>query len=187
MRNKSLIKYVVGALLVIGIVFSTVNSLREVESKNEGSKVLENKIAELKSKIESLETLNKEYSDFLNSVAESQFRYIIKVNEESVPKDGVVKVSKGTFKVTIYQESLTYIVLPPNFPDGKLSGEDYSEHMVFIGQDELKVEGYDGGAISAVEYTFEEGYSFDSLEIQITEELKERLDLETNIIKIIVE
>ena len=169
------------------------------ESKNEGSKVLEDKIAEQKSKIESLEILNKEYSDYLNSVlnsldedkkqeiAESRFQYKIKVNEESIPKDGMVKVSKGTFKVTISEELLTNIAFPPNFPEGDLSGEHYSKHMVFVGQDESEVESYDGTMITAVEYTFEEGYSFDSLEIQITDDLKERLSLETNIIKIIVE
>lgn len=45
---------------------------------------------------------------------------------------------------------------------------------------------YDRTMITTVEYTFEEGYSYDSLEIQSTDDVKERLGLESNTIKIIV-
>lgn len=45
---------------------------------------------------------------------------------------------------------------------------------------------YDRTMIITVEYIFEEGYSYDSLEIQSTDDVKERLGLESNTIKIIV-
>jgi len=169
------------------------------ESAEEASKVREDKIAEQKMKIETLESLNSEYAEYLQSVieildenqkqeiAESNYQYSLKVNEEPVPKDGVVKVSRGSFTVSIQEELSTNIPLPENMPVGSLSGEHYSEHMVFIGEDDFQTESYDGTIRTAVTYTFEEGYAFDSLEIQITEELKDRLGLETNLIRIIVE
>lgn len=169
------------------------------ESAEEASKVLEDKIAEQKLKIETLESLNSEYAEYLHSVidvldedqkqeiAESNYQYSIKVNGEPVPKDGVVMVSRGTFKVSIQEELSTDIPLPENMPDGSLTGEHYSEHMVFIGQDDFKTESYDGTMRTAVEYTFEEGYSVESFDIQITEELKDRIGLETNLIRITVE
>lgn len=210
MKNHKLISIILGALIfTVGCSSAGSSdtppddspevSTPSASSDNEGSKVLEDKIAEQKMKIETLESLNNEYAQYLQSVidildeqqkqeiAESNYRYSIEVNEEPVPKDGVVYVSKGAIKVSIQEELSTNIPLPENIPDGSLSGEHYSEHMVFLDQHDFKAQSYDGTIRTAVLYTFEEGYTFDTLEVQLTEELKERVGLETNLIKIIVE
>lgn len=169
------------------------------ESEEDGKKVLEDKILEQKERIASLEGLVEEYSAYLNTalekldekdqleMAQSNFRYELSVNGEPVPKDSVVRIPRGTFKIKISEALLTSIPFPPTMPEGSLPGVTYADHLVFVGQEKPEAVLYDGTMVTAFEYTFEEGYAFDMLEINITKELQERLDLDTSIVKIILE
>lgn len=66
---------------------------------------------------------------------------------------------------------------------GKISGE-YIEHLVFKGIEPTKNKRLDGTVVTSFVYEFEDLEPNSTVIIEITDELKERLELKTNTIRV---
>lgn len=205
MKNKVLIAALCSLLFIAGCsskenAKAPENPKPEVTNSNAEStdpdfKLLKDKVAEQKIKIESLEELNLEYKAYIEKVVgmldESQLMelsksgiYSLKVNGKDVPKDGLVEVSDKTIDIIITEniEDLTY--LPPSVPQHILLG-NYQYHIKIKGYENMEPMTTDGTVVTSAQYSFWEDSKIDELTVEITNELREILKLDTNTIKII--
>lgn len=212
MKNKILIAalcslvFIVGCSSVVDDDAKALESLKaeleakETESIDPDLKLLKDKVAEQKIKIESLEDLNLQYKAYLEKVVDilddSQLMelsksgiYSLKVNGKDVPKDGVVEVSDKTIDIIITEniEDLSY--LPSSIPEHILLG-NYPNHIIIKGYEDMEpitMEPItlDGTIVTSAQYSFWEDSNVDELTVEITNELRDILKLDTNTIKII--
>lgn len=169
-----------------------------VAVSGEGSSALEEKIKEQKQLIETLEGISKEYLDLLESAvshldeenlsvfAKKQFSYTLKINDETVPPEGIVEIDELPIAVTLVSEMGTSILLPQKiYEKGMLSFDDPLEHLNFMKEEPEDVVVRDGTSVQSFTYIFGEESPLEEMEFMISDELKGRLGLDTNVVKII--
>ena len=116
-----------------------------------------------------------------------QFSYTLTVNETAVPGNGIVEVDKLPVAVTLLSEMETNIQLPRKiYEKGMLSFDEPLEHLNFMGVEPEDVEVRDGTGVQSFTYIFGEKNSLEEMEFMISDELKKRLDLDTNVIKVLI-
>lgn len=205
MKNKILIVALSSLLFIMGC--SSAENTREpenpkteltspaTESTDIELKHLEDKVAEQKTKIENLEELNLEYIAYIeklvNMLDDSQLIelsksgiYSLKVNGKDVPKDGLVEVSDPIIDIIITENIEDFIPLPPSVPEHILLG-NYPHHIKIKGYEHMEPITSDGTVVSSAQYSFGEDSTIDELKVEITNELRDILSLDTNTIKII--
>lgn len=176
------------------------SSAEEVESNTNEEKQI---ISEYKSEIESLqvqaESLNEknqylvtvikqvteDYSDEeMLDFSHSQVRYDLKINGESIPQDGQVTIPAGKIEILLGEQNLGYDFVPAEWIEkGKLSG-NYIDHIVNFDTTSWTETGLDGTVNSAQGYFKTNAAAGDQFSFSITDELKSRLKLDTNLIQI---
>ncbi|AQQ53294.1 Med9 domain-containing protein [Planococcus lenghuensis] len=118
--------------------------------------------------------------------AKSQWTYELTVNGEAVPAEGEVKLDDSQVEVAIVQKQAPYTVLPQEiFSTGKISGQ-FHEHVKPLGQKPDDVIMTDGTVNTGVIYTFSDVPEGEAITISVTEELKGRVDLNTDQLRISV-
>jgi hypothetical protein len=116
--------------------------------------------------------------------ARSQFIYDLKVNGESIPKNGEMAISSGNVEILLSQRSMGYDFLQPDWLEkGKISG-NYIDHILNFDTTNWKATGKDGTVNTAQGYETTNVKVGEQISFNITDELKERLNLDTNLIQI---
>lgn len=120
----------------------------------------------------------------LLELAKSEWRYNIEVNGKPIPPNGEIEIDRNDFEVVFSEEQSTFPSLPSEIHrQGAISGE-YGEHLLIKDVEPKDIRRIDGTVITAFVYVFENLTSNTSLKLEISDELKERIGLKTNIINI---
>ena len=168
-----------------------------LESSSDGTiERLEEKIKERNGQIEVLEGINEEYFEFiestlkyldeeeLNDLAKSLYRYTLTINGVEYEAGDEVELSEGPVEVKVVSEMLYQINLPLKLYElGSLPGF-VDDHISFNNQEPENLEVTDGTVVQAYIYTFGEEKPIEGLEIHLSEELRDHLGLDTDVIEI---
>ena len=168
-----------------------------LESSSDGTiERLEEKIKERNGQIEVLEGINEEYFEFiestlkyldeeeLNDLAKSLYRYTLTINGVEYEAGDEVELSEGPVEVKVVSEMLYQINLPLKLYElGSLPGF-VDDHISFKDQEPENLEVTDGTVVQAYIYTFGEEKPIEDLEIHLSEELREHLGLDSDVIEI---
>ena len=120
----------------------------------------------------------------LKKLAKSEFNYKIEIDGNPIPSNGEIEIEKNNFEVAFIEEASSLITLQSElYLLGKISGE-YIEHLVFKGIEPTKNKRLDGTVVTSFVYEFEDLEPNSTVIIEITDELKERLELKTNTIRV---
>ncbi|KAB2328547.1 hypothetical protein F7731_25330 [Cytobacillus depressus] len=192
-------------LLFTGItlsLFSLVGCSDEQSEEKGKTKILADQVEFDTNEIESLQTQNqflnernqylvttiKQVIDNLSDVemlefSQDQILYGLRVNGESIPKNGQVTISSGDIEILLSEEVLGYDFLPAEWLDkGKISG-NYIDHLLNIDTKNWMPIGTDGTVNTAQGYQLAD-IKAGQFSFNITEELRERLKMDTNLIQI---
>lgn len=106
-----------------------------------------------------------------------------------IPKDGIIEVKESSFLLTISEHQSAFPILN-NYIEiyNKGSIENYSNHLKILDNKNYISEGYSasGTIVDSLTYEFLNVPKGSKIKLEISEELKERLNLNTNIIMISV-
>jgi len=170
----------------------------EIEKLQNELKKYEQNIKDLKDELAAVETLKREELDdyknlvtkaieFLNDdelqeLAKSLWHYEIKINGDPVPSIGEIELDQTNFEIIFSQKNSMIDILPDKiYNQGALSGE-YYDHLEIEGIEPKDIKRMDGTTVTAFVYEFENLTSNMSFQINISNELKERLGLQNNTI-----
>ncbi len=193
-------------LLLTGIalsVFALVGCSEERNEEQGQMQTLEEEVEMDTNEIESLQVqnqyLNEQNQHLVTSVKQAighltdeemlefsrnQFVYELQVNGEAIPKNGQVTISPGDVEILLAEMGLGYDFLLDEWSEkGKISG-NYIDHLLNFDSTNWTPIGTDGTVNTAQGYqatalTAGQHYSFN-----ITDELKERLKMDTTLIQI---
>ena len=131
-----------------------------------------------------IDDLIKGYSDAqLKDLAVKLWDYELKINGVTVPTNGIVEIQENTIEISLVEKQPAYPVLPNEIlMQGQISG-NYTEH---INMNATPTETYftDGTVVTGIHHKFEDVKAGLTMSFTITEELKERLGLNTTQITI---
>lgn len=131
-----------------------------------------------------IEDLMEDYSNAqLKEVAIKLWDYKLGINGLTVPANGIVDLHDTDIEISLIESQPAYLVLPNEiFMQGKLSG-DYIEHLKLnVQPTETTVT--DGTVVTGIHHKFVDVAEGSTITFTITEELKQRLGLETTQITI---
>jgi hypothetical protein len=119
------------------------------------------------------------------SLAKEQWKYKLKIDGQLMEKQSEIIINKNSFQVSLSEEQAPYEIVPAEiFSKGKISGESYREHIKFINVQPNFISGTDGTVITSEIFSFENISKDTNIQLEITQELKNRLGINTNIISI---
>lgn len=119
--------------------------------------------------------------------AQDLWEYELAVDGQPVDADGKVETAGGAVEITLAQRQPPYLALPyDQFEAAKISG-DYLDHIVSMNPEPSELSGLDGTIVTAGLYIYHDLKSGESISLEITEELKERLGLDTVKIEVTAE
>lgn len=206
-RNNMMVICLLSMLLITGCSGSDKESPSQVTETDRGSAVLESssggtierleeKIKERNGQVEVLEGINEEYFEFIESTlkyldeeelkdfAQSLYRYTLTINGVKYEAGDEVELSEGPVEVKVVSEMLYQINLPLKLYElGSLPGF-VDDHISFNNQEPENLEVTDGTVVQAYIYTFGEEKPIENLEIHLSEELREHLGLDSDVIEI---
>lgn len=146
--------------------------------------------------VKSLEEENDAYKAFIQksidyldknellALAKSEWHYSIKINDDLVPADGEAEVNKNNFEIVYSEEQSRYQALPNEIHiQGMISG-DYFDHLILKDVKPNNIKSADGTIVTAIIYEFKNVPSDTVVEFKVSDELKERLRLTTNLINV---
>jgi hypothetical protein len=114
----------------------------------------------------------------------SQFVYDLQVNGEAIPQNGEMAISSGNIEILLSQRNRGSDILQPEWLEkGKISG-NYIDHILNFDTTNWEPTGTDGTVNTAQGYKKTNVKAGELLSFKITDELKERLNLDTNLIQI---
>lgn len=208
-KKLSLVLFGVLAILILGgcaanEVDQDVVTPKDVSIERDDLAEKEDEIEKLQEELEAqtiradhAESLNKQYSEFMENamtylneeemtkLGKAQFEYTLFINEVLVPKDGRVEVAEGPVEIMLRSETVSWINYPQEiYTLGQLSGEYSIDHLDFLGRKEDDLTVLDGTVVQTFVYIFGEEEPIESMDFRVSEELRERLGVETTEIKI---
>jgi hypothetical protein len=114
----------------------------------------------------------------------NQFVYELQVNGEAIPKNGQVTVSAGDVEILLAEKGLGYDFLPDEWLEkGKISG-NYIDHLLNFDSTNWTLIGTDGTVNTAQGFQSTDVKADQHYSFNITDELKERLKMDTTLIQI---
>ncbi|WP_182201274.1 hypothetical protein [Paraliobacillus salinarum] len=120
----------------------------------------------------------------LLELAKSEWHYNIEINDDLVPANGKVEINKNDFKIIYSEKQASHQILPSEiYMQGAING-DYFEHLVIKGVEPEHIRRTDGTIVTAFIYEFKNVPSDTTIELEVSDELKDRLRLATNLINI---
>lgn len=131
--------------------------------------------------------MSKLNNEEMLELAKSHFSYDIKVNQQQLPNDGRIEVDPGEVDVLLtFSMTPHYNVLSEEwYEKGMISG-DYFSHITHVEPNNWEEIYADGSNVTARGYKFKNLKSGSIISMSISEELKERLSLNTTNIEIVV-
>ena len=176
----------------------------KIEALEKDMDNLKNENNELKSQIQEFEeaqkTLNEEtqfYLDFiakltepmnenyLTQIAQQQWKYSILVNDIPIQENGILEVSADTVLLTVSEEQAEFTALPSEIHSkGKISGDLFATHIKFLDSIPKNTTGSEGDNITSTTYSFNNLNEVNVINLEISDELQERLGLRSNVITI---
>lgn len=128
--------------------------------------------------------LIKDYSDAqLKDLAINLWDYELQINGVLVPVNGLVDIQDQSIEISLIERQTEYPILPSEiFMQGQISG-DYIDHIK-VNSNPSETYVTDGTVVTAVHHKYENVEKGSTISFTITEELKERLGLETTEITI---
>lgn len=208
MKNKSLLLYIffIG-ILTIACTNKTDNGNSESKLKalEEEIKIQEEEILELSEENDdfkiSIKYLEEEIDNFIDfshraiayldegeikELSKNEWEYRIDVHETEIPLNGKLEISKGDFEITYSERNSSLASIEDKIYNyGKISG-DYQDHLDIIGIEPDNIATTDGTVVTSFVYEFKDIQEGRQFQLEISNELKERLNLDTNIIDILV-
>ena len=189
-----------------GIVFSSILLVGCSDEQNEEQGQAQSLVNEVEidtNEIESLQTQNqflneqnqhlvttiKQVIDNLSDeemleLSRNQFLYELQINGESIPKNGQVTISAGDVEILLSEKGLGYYFLPDEWLEkGKISG-NYIDHLLNFDTENWQKIGTDGTVNTAQGYQSADIKAGQQYTFNITDELRERLKIEINLIQI---
>ena len=192
--------------IISGIVFSSILLVGCSDEQNEEQGQAQSLVNEVEidtNEIESLQTQNqflneqnqhlvttiKQVIDNLSDeemleLSRNQFLYELQINGESIPKNGRVTISAGDVEILLSEKGLGYDFLPDEWLEkGKISG-NYIDHLLNFDTENWQQIGTDGTVNTAQGYQSADIKAGQQYTFNITDELRERLKIEINLIQI---
>ena len=192
--------------IISGIVFSSILLVgcSDVQNEEQGqAQSLVNEVEIDTNEIESLQTQNqflneqnqhlvttiKQVIDNLSDeemleLSRNQFLYELQINGESIPKNGQITISAGDVEILLSELGLGYDFLPDEWLEkGKISG-NYIDHLLNFDTTNWQPIGTDGTVNTAQGYQSADIKAGQQYTFNITDELRERLKIDTNLIQI---
>lgn len=184
-------------------LFSLVGCNNEQNEKQGQAQNLVDEVVEDTNEIESLQMQN----DFLNErnqyfvttikqlignlsdeemleFSQNQVIYELQVNGESIPKNGQVTISAGEVEILLSEKILGHDFLPDEWLDkGSISG-NYIDHLLSSDTSNWIPIGMDGTVNTAQGFQLADGKAGQKFSFNMTEELRDRLKMDTNLIQI---
>lgn len=203
MRAKISIMYLLTVLILLaGCAAKEIDTSAdtEVEELREQVKFLEEKIKSIEEENDELETrywnlyknqdslieFSKEAVNQLNSdekekLAKEQFTYEIEINGVHVTENEI-KINEQEFNIVLSEEQTVPSMLIHGF-DGDISG-NYREHMKIVGVEPKSITSLDGTVVTAIVYEFKDIPDGAEFTIELTDELRDRIGLSSNTIRV---
>ncbi|MBF7095946.1 hypothetical protein [Alkalibacter mobilis] len=175
------------------------DSVKDEEIKRLENKIeaLEHQISDLETEIEVIETEKSKGKEFINNaitlisqdelyaIAALDWEYSLMADEYPISDDGSVLINKNSFSITVSEAKNPFSILPVDISNlGKVSGSLFSNHIQFPDRKPSNTAGSEDEYISSTTYIFENLYNGEQIKIQLSTELKERLELESEIVSI---
>ncbi|MFF5993737.1 hypothetical protein AAGS61_03130 [Lysinibacillus sp. KU-BSD001] len=121
------------------------------------------------------------------ALSQNQFSYDLKVNEQSIPKNGQLTISKGNITILLSEMFFGSDFLPEEWvAKGRITG-NYIDHVLNFDTTNWEPLALDGTVNTAQGYELANVKAGQQFSFHITDELKKRLKLDTNLIHITVE
>ncbi|MFZ0446645.1 MAG: hypothetical protein WAM95_18840 [Bacillus sp. (in: firmicutes)] len=192
--------------IISGIVFSSILLVGCSDEQNEEQGQAQSLVDEVgidTNEIESLQTQNqflneqnqhlvttiKQVIDNLSDeemleLSQNQFLYELQINGESIPKNGQVTISARDVEILLSEKGLGYDFLPDEWLEkGKISG-NYIDHLLNFDTTNWQPIGTDGTVNTAQGYQSADIKAGQQYTFNITDELRERLKIDTNLLQI---
>lgn len=128
-----------------------------------------------------LRDIIEDYSDDqLLELAKSQFEYRLKVNESSIPKNGVLEIEANQVEIFLAEYRSELYFLPEGILEQGGLSEDYWGHILKVEPAQYEETWLDGTVNTAYGLIYSDLTSGDEIQLTISDELQQRLRLETN-------
>lgn len=191
--NKAIIPllFVVLSLALIGCSNQTNTGAKDLEIK-----ALQEKINGYELDIKNLNEQREGYKDIIDSsipymnkedfikLAQNEWSYGIEVNGKSIQPDGIAKIDVVDLKIILSErQTVLSSTVGEIFKAGKISGNFY-DHLTIIGQQPSNTSIIDGTTAQGMVYEFTDMQKGTIVKLELSDELRERLDLKTNIISV---
>jgi len=124
----------------------------------------------------------------LKKLAKNEWIYTISIDDNPIPQNGVINLSKSQFNLYLSERQTSYPILPPEIHNlGKISGKRIMEHLTISGYKPTNIlDGLAGTFVESTAYEFKDVPKNIIINFELSKELQNRIGLETNIVKITV-
>lgn len=131
-----------------------------------------------------IDDLIKGYSNAqLKDLAIKLWEYKLEINGVAVPTNGIVEIQENPIEISLSERQSGYPILPNEiFMQGKING-NYTEHIK-MNTNPAETYSTDGTVVTGIHHKFVDVEKGSTISFTITEELKNRLGLETTQITI---
>lgn len=203
-------RIIILTICIILIIFSTgckdksvieennQNNLK-IEELEKTNNELEEKIDTYQNNLSSIKEEKDFYLDFISQIvtqmpeeeqielAKTQWQYHLLLNNTPIPVDGIINMDKDEFELTVIEEQNLYTALPDELHSkGRISGSIFSNHIKFLNIKPNGTTGADGTIVSSTTYSFEHLSLGSVINLELSGELQQRLNLNTNVLTITI-
>lgn len=191
-------------VLVSGCSKETFNKKETEKSESKDQmEIYENKIKQLEEQNNEYEARNKtlgeevdSYQEFIkeainyidedkiSAIAKNEFSYSIEVDGKPITDSKDIQINKGEFEILFSQkQSMLSTIISELSEKGSING-NYEDHLKIVGIEPTDIGGTDGTVVTAFIYEFKDVAENTDFKLELSNELKERLDLSINVINI---
>ncbi|MDD3569914.1 MAG: hypothetical protein PHY44_02290 [Lachnospiraceae bacterium] len=185
-----------GLILSLLTIITGCENTANSKSKDLEMAQLQEQITSDENEISQLKEENENYKKYVGSsikfldeneikeLAKSCWSYEISIDDTTINSNDVYKTDKSNFEIT-FSEKMNPIPSMEQelFDSGAISGNFY-DHLTFKVIQPTKTYIADGTVVQGMHYEFENVPKGSVIKIQVTDELKERLNLEENVVSI---
>ncbi|GGE69644.1 hypothetical protein [Priestia taiwanensis] len=130
---------------------------------------------------EMVKNLNKEEMEELGKLS---WHYQLTANKEPTPKNGVIEVDADNIEIELTSRQLNEPVFPLDIHNKGTISDGFEKHITNVEPKPSETSGRDGTVVSSIYHVFSDMESGNTITVTITDELKQRLELETTTITI---
>jgi hypothetical protein len=154
---------------------------QEVNVQKKETKTIQGELDVYKSFVKN-DLMNNLDSQQIQSLAESQWEYRLFIDGKEINEVNDIQISKSKFEIKLVETQASYAILPIEVHNkGQISS--HIKEQIRISPSNYELIAPAGTNIDSIIYKFD-NVSKDTIEIQVTDELKNRLGWDKNIINI---